>query len=188
MNSIGLSKEHFFRLLALTILPLLVAGVYVAITEIQALYRFNQAYFSPDYERVYSAPGAVAIALEQAIREDDPGLYAELTALRKPRPVPGANPDVRLLLLLEVSERGYFDYLFFNTKTYERATHHIKKVNDRWVVFPQDAYYYLDSGEWIKTFSPLAALYWSILFVVEIAVIVFRLAAKIRESMYHPNQ
>ena len=187
MNSLGLSRRHFFRLLGLVLLPLVIAGVYIGITEIQSLYRFNKAYFTPAYQQTYSAPGAVAIALEEALRKNDERLYAELTALREPRAVPKPNPDVRLLILWEVSQRDYFDYLFFNIKTYERAMHHVKKIDDRWVLVPQDFFYYLDSGEWVLTFTPLAALWWLVLFVAEVGVIVFRFAAKTREALYNTS-
>ncbi len=179
-----MKKQHWFRLAGFAIFPLLVAGLFILVVTIQAEFRYNQDFFTLLYQDRYSSPGTVASALEKAIQTSDQDLYLELTGLRKkPTPIKH-NPNIRLTILLEVDEAGYFQYLFFDVKTYERALFFLKNVMNRWIVVPQDAYFYLDSGRWLAVFTPLALIWWGTLFVVELAILVYRTAARFRESLF----
>jgi hypothetical protein len=163
---------------------LFAAGIFVLIANLQAWLRYDPRYFSPEYQSTYEAPSAVASALEKVIRTDDQALYEELTGLRfRPRPLE-PNPNMRLALLLEVDEASYFQYLFFDVKSYRRATYYIKPVMDRWVVVPQDVYFYWDSGRWLAVFAPLALIWWGAFAVGGSAYWVYWSAAKFREERF----
>jgi hypothetical protein len=87
-----------------------------------------------------------------------------------------------LTIVLDVDQRGYFHYLFFDVKTYRRAVYYIKEVNDRWVVVPEDAIFAFNSGRWLVTFSPLAAIWWTILIFSGLGIMIFFRAARFREE------
>lgn len=164
--------------------PLVAAGIFILIANLQGWFRYDVRYFSPEYESTYEAPGAVAVALEEAIRTDDQALYEELTGLRfRPRLIE-PNPNLRLAILLEVDKVGYFHYLYFDVKTYKRSTFYIKQVMDRWVVVPQDGYFYWDSGRWLVVFTPLALIWWGALAIGGFAYWVYWSAARFREERF----
>ena len=179
-----MKKHNLLYLLGLASLPIIIAGLFVLFINIQAYFRYDQSFFTARYQALYSNPSAVSAALEKAIRTNDLALYAELTGLRsKPRSIK-YDPNMRLATLLEVSDNGYFKYLYFDVRTYERATYFIKKVMDRWVVVPQNAYYYYDSGQWLVVFTPLTLIWWGALIVCTLVLTVYRYAAKIREDLF----
>jgi hypothetical protein len=179
-----LNKQHWLRFAGAALFPLCAAGIFILIANLQAWFRYDMQYFAPEYQSTYEAPGAVASALESVIRTDDQALYKELTALRfRPRPIE-PNPNMRLTVLLQVDEAGYFQYLYFDVKTYRRSTYHIKQVMDRWIVVPQDVYFYWDSGRWVTVFAPLALIWWGALAIGGSAYWVYRSAAKFREQRF----
>lgn len=154
------------------------------IAQFQTWFRYDMRYFTPEYQSTYGAPGAVAFALEGAIRSGDQALYKELTGLRaRPRPIE-PNPNLVFAVLLEVDEAGYFQYLYFDVKTYERSTFYIKQVMDRWVVAPQDVYFYWDSGRWLVVFTPLALIWWGALAVGGSAYWIYWSSARFREQLF----
>jgi hypothetical protein len=141
------------------------------------------SYFTPQYQEIYSAPGHVAVTLEEVLQTGDSRLYSELTGLRIKARTPEANPNMILTIVLDVDELGYFHYLYFDVKTYERAVYYIKEINDRWVVIPKDASFAYNSGRWLVTFAPLAAIWWAILFFVGLGLLIFRKSARFREEL-----
>jgi hypothetical protein len=170
--------------IGLFLLPLFAAGGFILTVRALALFRYDPSYFTPHYQELYPSPGTVASAIEQALHDDTPSLFAELTGLRlKIRP-PQANPDVRLMILWKVTDKGYFQYLFFNTRTYHRIIYNIKQVDGRWVWVPRDLYYFLDSGDWLLFFSPAAAIWWIVLTVTAVGLGIFSIAARFREQQY----
>lgn len=166
-------------------LPLVIAGSYILFVHIQALFRYDNAYFTPQYQKRYDAPSTVAVELEKIIRTGDFGALAEITGLRKRINPPKPDPNIRLTVLMKVDDAGYFHYLYFDTKTYERSTFYVKKVMGRYVMVPQDAYFYLDSGQWKVVFGPLATIWWVLLGVTMFGLFIYRAAAKFRNSEYH---
>jgi hypothetical protein len=145
-------------------------------------------YFTPEYQAVYESPSAVTIALEEVIRTGNPALYKELTGLRlRPRPIE-SNPNLRFAILLDVDAVGYFQYLYFDVKTYERSTFYIKQVMGRWVVAPQDVYFYWDSDRWLTVFIPLALMWWVTLAVGGLAYWVYWSGAKFREKLFNVSR
>lgn len=170
--------------IGLFLLPLALAGVYILGVRFQALFRYDKAYFTPDYQKLYSSPGSVAGAIEGALHGDDRSIFVELTGLRHPIRPPAKNPNERMMIVLEVTRAGYFQELFFDVKTFQRSIYHIKKVDGRWVMVPPDAYYYLDSGDWLLFYTPLLLVWWSLLVVVAMGISVFRLASAFRQQLY----
>lgn len=171
-------------LVALALLPLLAAGLYIASVTVQGWFRYDKAYFTPEFQERYHTPGVVAWELQQALQKGDAPLYAQLTGLRSAPRTLEPNPNIILTILLEVDERDYFHYLYFNVRTYRRTVHHIKEVNGRWVVVPEDAYFYFDSGRWFGVFLPVAIVWWLLLVVGSGGLVLFRTAARVREAWY----
>ena len=175
-------KPQLIKVISLALAPLIIAAIYILAVNIHSLYRYEQAYFDAEYQEIYSSPGTVARALEQALRNGDAQLYSELTGLRgKIRTFP-PRPSIVLSILIDVDDMDYFHYLYFDINTYLRETHYIKEVNGRWIATPQDAYFYFDSGQWTKVFAPLAAFWWAVFVVVTLAIYVSRSAARTRAS------
>ena len=50
----------------LVLTPVLLAGLYILAVQVYGLFRYDQSYFSAEYQDVYYSPGTVAIDLEQA--------------------------------------------------------------------------------------------------------------------------
>ena len=176
----GLNRYTF---IGLAVLPVLLAGLFILYVVVQTPFRYDMSYFTPQYQEIYSAPGNVAVALEEVLRTGDSLLYSELTGLRLEARAPQANPNMALTILLDVDERGYFHYLFFDVKTYRRAVYYIKEVNDRWVVVPEDAIFAFNSGRLLVTFTPLAAIWWTILIFSGLGIMIFLRSARFRKEM-----
>ena len=179
-----LKKLHWLYFVGFASFPILATGLFVLVVTIQAQYRYDPKFFTLRYQVLYSSPSAVIEALEEAMRTNNSALYAEVIGLKKKPSSIEHNPDIRFATLLEVNDAGYFHYLFFDIKTYKRASLYTKKVLNRWVVVPQDAYFYLDSGKWLVILTPLALVWWSLLIVVELAIFIYRSAARIREDLF----
>lgn len=168
--------------LAVALLPLVLAGLFVLMVKTMGLVRYNPAYFSETYAERYDTPGAVTRALERALQTDDQALLAELQGLRRTAAFE-TGPSLIFVTLLERDDR-YFTYLYFDTQTYKRYVHYVEQMEGRWVVTPPDAYYYLHSGRWLVVFSPVATVWWLLEIVVTLGVLVYRLSARLRAQMY----
>jgi len=179
----GRPIPYLYIFIGLALLPLLIAGLFILYVVIQTPFRYDMSYFTPQYQEIYSAPGHVAATLEEVLHTSDATLYSELTGLRLKARVPEANPNMVLTIVLDVDELGYFHYLYFDVKTYERAVYYIKEVNDRWVVIPEDASFAYNSGRWLVTFAPLAAIWWVILFFVGLGLLIYHRSARFREEL-----
>ena len=168
--------------LAAALLPLVLAGLFVLVVQVQGLRRYDPVYFSEVYAERYDTPGAVARALEGALQTNDRALLAELQGLRWLAAFK-TSPKLIFVMLWERGDR-YISYLYFEMDTYKRHMHYVEQVGERWVVSPPDAYYYLHSGRWLVVFSPLAIVWWLLEIVVTLAVLVYRLSARLRAQMY----
>ena len=175
-----------YLVIGLFLLPLFAAGMFILVVRLQGLVRYDPSYFTEQYQELYPSPGAVASAIELALHDDTPSTFAELTGLRHKIRPPQPNPDIHLMVALKVTDAGYYQYLFFNVKTYERIVYYVKEVDGRWVMVPRDSYYYLDSGDWLLFFTPAATIWWSLLAVIAAGAVTYRLAARFREQLYHP--
>jgi hypothetical protein len=179
-----MKRRIFYTGIGLFLLPILAAGLFILTVRFQALFRYDQAYFTPQYQKLYDSPGPVAVAIEQALHRDDRSIFSELTGLRMKIRPPEGNPNIHLMIVLKVTDQGYFQYLFFDVKTYHRIVYNIKKVGGRWVMVPYDAYYFLDNGDWLLFFTPALLLYWSFLAVIGVGLGIYYLAARFREQLY----
>lgn len=175
--------RHWLWIVALALVPLILAGAYGAAMTAQSQSQYNDTYFTSEYQERYPAPGSAAREWEEALQTGNPELVAELTGLKEP-PRIEPNPDVILSILLEVDDAGYYHYLYFNLETYERLTYYIKEVKGRYVVVPEGLYFYWDSGQWLGVVSPVAIVWWLILLIAGVAISLFRVGAQTRETMF----
>ncbi|MCD6401748.1 MAG: hypothetical protein J7L73_07445 [Anaerolineales bacterium] len=169
--------------LLLGVFPLIIVGLYGTLINVHLLSRYNDAYFTDEYLQKYNAPGPVALAIEEALQTGNNELFTELAGLHRGFNIE-PNPNIIFTILLDVDDRGYFHYLYLDMKTYRRSTYYVKQVKERWVVVPEDLYFYWDSGFWWDVYLPLALVWWGILIVVWVTIFVYRLGAKTRESMH----
>lgn len=169
-------------LLILALIPAILAGLYVVTMQIQSLFRYEPAYFAQEFQRTYNAPGTVARALEGVLQEGDESRYRELTGLSRTPAEMLPHPELQLSILLDVDERGYFHYLYFDFDTYKRHTHYIKELRGRWITVPQDAYFYYDSGQWLRVFLPIALSWWLLMCAVAIIKLLSLLGLRTRSA------
>jgi hypothetical protein len=165
-----------------TLFPLLVLGLYVLVVRIHGLVRYDPVYFTEEYVEQYGTPGAVALTLEQALKQDNWLLQAELQGRRRPAKF-YTSPSLMFVMMWERTNR-FFTYLYFDMQTYERHSYNIEEVDGRYVAMRADAYYFFHSGRWLVVFTPLAISWWAVEIVVILAVAIFRLSARVRERMY----
>ena len=168
--------------LAAALLPLVLAGLLALAAEAQRLGRYDPAYFTAEYCQKYDTPGAVARALGEALQAGDETLLAELQGLRKPIPLHTA-PGMIFVMLLDSDER-YYTYLYFDMDTYRRYTYSVERINGRWVIAPEDLYFYFHSGRWLRIFLPLALIWWSLIAVLVLGTWIFRHSAQLRARLY----
>jgi hypothetical protein len=175
-------RAHYLKGISVALVPLILIGIYALYAVIHEQFRYDERYFTQEYIEAYSAPGVVAMELEQALQTGDEAKIAELQGLRRlPRNVE-PNPQTRFAILIEIDDSGYFHYLYFNSRTFLRETHFIKEINGRWVSTPEDLYFYWDSGNWTSVFLPIAIVWWLILVLYELASFLFHRAAGYRRD------
>jgi hypothetical protein len=169
-------------LIVLLSLPVLIGALFIAGMELYKNYRYDIEYFSTEYAERYNTPGSVARALEVAMQAADTNLIAELNGIRARPKAFEPNPSLILTILIEVKEE-YFHYLYFDMATFRRYPRYIKEVDNRWVHVPGDAYYYYDSGEWMKVYSPIAITYWILVCAIFLGILFFRMTRRARIRM-----
>jgi hypothetical protein len=179
-----MKRRRLYWFVSLALFPILVALLYILIVRIEALFRYDERYFTSEYQELYSAPGPVAIVLEQALQSGNQELYDEITALRGSSKALEANPDIIMTIMLEADDMGYYHYLYLDMGTFRRSTYYVKEQNNRFVMVPEGPYFYLDSGAWLEFFTPLALIWWLILIVYQLGNFFFRVAARIREERF----
>lgn len=175
--------RYLYVFIGLAFVPLLLAGLFILFAAVQLPFRYDMSYFTSEYQERYDAPGDVALTLEDVLHTGDATVFSELTGLRLKARVPEANPNMALTIVLDVDELGYFHYLYYDVRTYERAVYYIREINNRWVLVPEDAVFALHTGRWLLTFAPLAAIWWAILLCVGLGLLIFRLSARFREDL-----
>lgn len=181
MDKLSKKSRYLVFWFGITLVPIVASGLFVVFVSFLSVFRYDSVYFTNDRQKLYGVPGDVAVAMEKVLQTGDEDLYAELTGLRVKAKPPEANPNMHFVMLWEIDEKGYFDYLYYDVKTFERAMIYVKEVDNRWVVVPQDAYFYLDSGRWLLTLAPLAALWWTIWLLVGLVVMIVHVAARYRK-------
>jgi hypothetical protein len=145
-------------ILVVALLPLVMLGLLAVTMQVHGMLRYDPVYFTEPYIERYSKPDLVADALERALQTGDQTLLAELQGLRTPRALTMA-PSIDLAMLSERTDR-YLSYLYVDRQTYDRYTHHLEQFGGRWIVSPEDVYYYVRSGKWQRIFLPVALTWW----------------------------
>ncbi len=159
-------------ILLVVLLPLELAGLCALAMYAYGLVRYDPAYFDQTHVERYSSPEVAVRTLEVALQTGNRALLAEMQGLRWPaRFETGAS--LRFVRLRERSNR-YVTYLYFDDLTLERHAYHFEQVRGRWVVSPPDLYYYVHSGQWRRTFWPLAIAWWLLLAAALVGVLLFR--------------
>ncbi len=169
------------RILVVTIVPLVVLGIYVLVVQLFRLVRYDPVYFSDAYIQEYDTPESVFTTLEQALQSGDQETLAELQGLRWPRAFPTGN--IRWRNCEEIGA-DYYSYLYQDFGTWERYVYHTIYIGGRWIAAPSDADFYLRSGHWVRTFGPAAILWWSIEIAVVLSLVIYRAMARFREAIH----
>ncbi len=167
-------------ILLITLLPLLAGLLFGGSVRLHGLVRYDEKYFTPQYQEKYAAPGMVARALAPALQEADETLLAELQG--RSHPSTFQTGSSMIFIMLWEQNDPYYTYLYFDMDSYRRYPYYIEPVQGRWVVTTADPYYYLRSGEWLKFFTPLAIVWWLLAAVTLLGLWVYRLAARMREA------
>ncbi len=169
--------------LGLMVLPPVVLVLLFLIAGIQGLLRYNPAYFTQEYLARYSQRVSVINDLENAIEKGDAG---QMAIIRGTRQVPSGLkplPDVHFTIFWD-QEGKYWNYLFQDTSTYTRYMQHLRLVNGRYVVVPENLYFYMDSGLWKTFFFPLAIVWWVIVALFTLGTWLYRAMIRVRKEMY----
>lgn len=170
-------------LAVLTAAPLVLAGLFVLTTYLLSLGRYDSAYFTPEYLARYHSPGSVARGLEEALRNGDQALLAELQGLRRTHVFP-ANENIRFVLRLDSDAEHYLTYLYFDTATFERFAYQVGEVRGRYVVAPNDALLMVRSGRWVNVAAPLALTWWVVEIAAAFMVLIYRALARERAATF----
>lgn len=169
--------------IGLCLMPVFVLLLFFLAAWIQGKTIFYEPYFSPEYQARYSTPDDLIVELEQALQIGDSAKIAELQGTRSapknltPRPEMGFS--------IHVADQGPFkNYLFMDRADFHRLMAHLKWVNGRYVLVPENLIYYLESGEWTNTFFPVATIWWLVLGLFTVGMLFFRYMRKIRQEMF----
>ena len=146
-------------ILVVGLIPFVLLGLVVSVAKLYGLVRYDPAYFGEVYTTQYDSPGAVARALESALKGNDQSLLAELQGLRWPARF-ASSPTITWVQLWERTDR-YVTYLYFDVSLYEPYPYHIEEVRERWVVSPPDVYYFVESGAYKDTFVTFSLIWWA---------------------------
>jgi hypothetical protein len=186
MNSKKMVLINWKLALAFLSVPIVVGALLLGATRLFELFRYDEAYFTESYADLYSTPGTVAIDLERALRSGDATLLKALQGLQQdPKPF---QPNTHLILSILTEVDGeYFHYMYFDQQEFRRLTKFIKKVDNRWVEVPEGLFYYVDSGQWLRFFAPLSAFYWSLVIVVHLVILVYKVTARYRDRVYYSS-
>jgi hypothetical protein len=174
-----LDRRQFMGLL---MLPFAAIVLLFIIAAVQAVTRYDAAYFNAEYESRYPSPGLVAGDLEQALRSGDAALWHAAHATSY-TPAFEPNPNMIFATLLD-TQGAYFNYLFFDFRTYDRYTYHVKRVGGRYAAVDEGVYYYVDSGRWTATALPLMYVWWLLVLLYTAIRVVSRYMAGVRDQMY----
>jgi hypothetical protein len=159
----------------------MVALGYFMYINTQETFRYDEQYFTPNYQEKYNSPGAVARELEGALKVGNQQLLKELRGIHRDPGVLEPKPTLVLSILIDVDDAGYFHYLFFDFDTYRRSIYYIIDVRERWVLVPEDLYFYWQTGRWLDFYIPLALTWWFILIIAWGGLLLFQQAKKIRQ-------
>ena len=166
MKNHRLVEWHFILILAFV--PIVIIGFVLAAGLTMGAVQYEPSYFTQDYTIRYQSTRSLLEALEQAVRNGDASKIAELQAVRwaplKVKPLPSLQFST-----FWSNDEKYQNYLFFDASNNHRLIYHVKYVNGRYVWASENLYYYVDSGRWVRTFYPILAIWWIVLFLYFVA-------------------
>jgi hypothetical protein len=171
--------------IALFLVPIAAAAVLLLAYALARAFRYDQAFFAPEYQVRYGEIGNLLSDLEQALRTGDRDLLA---AVRGIRGTPGAfvaNDNLRFSTFLD-KQGEYLNYLFYDITNYWRYHEPVRKVDGRYVVAPLDFYYFMDSGRWLEIWGPIATLWWLVLVVANSTSWFYRTMERVRRQLFSP--
>jgi len=166
-------------------IPLVIAFGYFLYINVQEIFRYDEQYFTPYYQEKYNSPGTVARTLEGVLKEGNQQLLKELQGIHRDPGVLEPNPRIALSILRDVDDAGYFDYMFFDFNTYRRSTYYIIEVRERYVLAPEDLYFYWQTGRWLDFYLPSALTGWILLIVAWGGSLLFQQAKRIRQTDFN---
>jgi hypothetical protein len=169
--------------IGLLVLPLALAGLLVLAGKLLWIGRYDPAYFTPEYLRLYPTPDAVLYGLETAMRTGDEHMMDGLLATRHGSGPLAPRPKVSFVLM--AGQQGdYLEYLFLDLKDYSRVITYVLPEGGRFIAAQPDFYFYMDSGKWVEVAGPLAATWWILLLLFTGGVYVYRRLALARQAMW----
>ena len=182
-NSGALSLIPWRSVFILLILPLVIMAVLIVVSFLQGRLRYDPELFSGMMLDRYGVPGAVAVDLQTAFNEGDGELMRSLQGTRRITVNFEARPRLIFAVLYSL-DGGYFNYLYVDSRTFERVIQHVKEIDGRYVVVPENLYYYIDSGRWQAIFGPLLLTWWTVVVVATGAFWIYRITAITRRELF----
>ncbi len=183
----GWSIPVFHIMAIVAILPLVVAAAFTAAVRMSNADRFDPSYFTPEFVKKYSSADSVVLDLEKALREDDKELMAALQGLRQPVTYP-TGAKMSLERLSPTQNTRYMDALIIDRQTYQARGYHLGLIQGRWVVTPDDAFYYVDSGHWAAAWLPMALIWWLAEAVTILMLLIYYYGARWRREWGSPGK
>ena len=169
--------------IGLLLLPVAVVLVLHAVRLVQERTRYDPQFFTQQYLDQYDTPASVADDLEQALREGNRALMAQLVATRRESEPITARPSLIFVLLLS-GEGEYLPYLYFDEDDYNRVIQYVKETRGRYVATEPHLYFYMDSGRWRSVVAPIATTWWIVVGLFTAGVLFYRWMATARQSMF----
>ena len=169
--------------IGLLLVPFFIMGFILLLAFLQDLTRYDQEYFSVEFQERYAVPSSLITELEIALMNADRQLLAEIEGVKTVNQQLKPNPNLRFMIMLE-SDSKYFDYLFMDTTNFQRYPQHLKQVNGRYVRVPEGLYYLVDSRKWVSTFFPITAIWWLLVILFTLGVWFFRVMAAFRRRRF----
>src|SRR5690606_17062651 len=181
--------EFNFKTVAIaTLLPVLVAGLWVLFAWVQSLTarRYHPRLFTPEVAARYDPPRTVLDGLAVVFKTGDRELLAELEGLRRPRPVVH-NPRVSGSVRWQRTD-DYWTYMFWDMQTWERVPGHTIELNGRWILAPEDAGLFVATGLWLNSWAPMALVYWLAEVVPALGLAFRQRATRWERGLYRRDQ
>lgn len=173
---------HAFHILAIAaILPLVIAAIFAGIVRLSNLNRFDPAYFTSDLIGEYGFANAAAIDLEKALRENDSDLLVKLEGLRQPV-IFTASKKTTIERVTYTNNDRYREVMMIDRGTYRARRYHLGLEQGRWVVVPDDTYYYLDSGRWLAVWLPPSIIWWLAETTVTLMMLIWYFGGRFRRD------
>jgi len=152
------------RMLLLALSPFLPMVIILVVGLVIGTFQYDTAYFTENYVQRYQTPASLLEELEQVIQQGNTPKAAELQGIRWSPRIITPIPELQFSILWS-DDGKYQDYLYIDASNNHRHVFHLKMVNGRYVWTPESLYYYVDSGRWVRTFFPILAIWWIVLFL-----------------------